>query len=312
MALLRRRPLLACCALLGNLLSANFALALWAPVPLEVLVDEAHLIVFGKVAKVQDGKFAIAGKAQDVAVVEVTGILKSLPHVGKPKEVHIAQPAKGGLAVSTDLTYSAGQEGIWLLVKDPDRDVYLVSHPFQFQPAGDKMKLATLIAAREKLPAGKPVDGIAARAEVVTTKPANSPAIHEVRCSVKNVTDKPIIVCDYVGGRPLTVDWTGPDGEKLKSTHYEWLALAFVGPVKEENFVTLPAGAVRFIGPRSKANGVYFQPNTRPASRDLNTAAAGKHTVTIGFTNAETGKDFKLMGVWTGTAAANPVMFTIE
>jgi hypothetical protein len=275
-------------------------------------VDEADLIVVGKVKKVQDGKFAIGGRAQDVAVVEVSGILKSLPHAGKPKVIQIAQPAKRGVAVSTDLTYNAGQEGIWLVVKDPERDVYLVSHPFQFQPAGDKMKLATLIAAREKLPGGKAVKGLAARAELVTSKLPSGEAIHEVRYSLKNVTDKPIIVCDYVGGRPLAVDWTGPDGTKLKSTHYEWLALAFLGPLSAEHFVTLPAGAVRSIGPRSKANGVFFQPASRPASRDLNTAAAGEHTITLSFTNAETGKDFKLMGVWTGTAAANPVTFTME
>src|SRR5436853_102729 len=92
-------------------------LADWAEVPLEVLVDEADLIVVGKVTKVQDGGFFTIGPnksdhivKQDVAVLEISAILKAPANFGKPKEVHIGQ---SGLAkiTSADIRFRAGQQG---------------------------------------------------------------------------------------------------------------------------------------------------------------------------------------------------------
>ena len=73
-------------------------------------------------------------------------------------------------------------------------------------------------------PAGrKPVGGLVASAEVVEQKPPKGAPYLEVRFQLKNVTDRAITICDYVGNQPLKVRWIGPDGKTLRSDHYGWL-----------------------------------------------------------------------------------------
>ena len=95
---MRRRSV----SLLILVLTTTPVVADWAEVPPEVLVDEADLIVVGKVTKVHDGGFFTLGPRkfdhavkQDVAVVEVSAILKASPQIGKPKVVHIGQLGMG-------------------------------------------------------------------------------------------------------------------------------------------------------------------------------------------------------------------------
>ena len=160
------------CSLAFVALATSTALASWMAVPLEILVDEADLIVVGKVAKIQDGGFAIDNRKYDVAVLEITGVLKTLS--GKPKVVHIGQPGKGRLT-SADILFRPDQQGIWLLTKDPERNVYWAKHPSQFQAEKEQKKLVDLIEARAKVVGGKAVNGLVARAELVEHKPAQGP-----------------------------------------------------------------------------------------------------------------------------------------
>lgn len=288
-------------------LSVSSALALWAPVPFAILVDEADLIVVGKVAKIQDGGFALGKRNYDVAVVEVSAVLKSL--AGKPKEVHIGQPAEGGgIAVSTDIRFRAGQQGIWLLTKDPDKNVYWARHPFQFQEEKEQKQLVTLIDSRAKAPAGKAVNGLVARAELLEHGQAKGPPFYEVRFSLKNVSEKPITICDFAVSRPLQVTWTGPDGKSLDSNHYKWLEVVRLGLAKE-NFVTIPAGGVRFLGPRTREYGVMFQAK---APAHMNNAEAGQHKVTVSFVSDQDGREFGVENVWKGTVRGPEISFTVK
>src|SRR5438876_12350540 len=87
---------------------------------------------------------------------KVSAILKTPAKFGKPKEVHIGQ---SGLAkiTSADIRFRAGQQGIWLLSKDPgqnkvvvmkgevlapdpERNVYWAKHPSQFQSEKEQKK----------------------------------------------------------------------------------------------------------------------------------------------------------------------------
>jgi hypothetical protein len=270
----------------------------FAAVPLEILVDEAEVIVQGKVVKIEDAKFARkfgnTERKYDAAVVEVMAVLKG---PAKLKEVRIAQPAAGGLALSTDIRFAAGQEGIWLLNRGAEKDVYWALHPSQFQPAKEKENLAKLVQERDKLPAGKPADGLAARAEVVKQDKGFA-----VRFSLKNVSDKPLKVCDYVGNRPLQVEWIGPDGKKRESKHYDWLKAVRLRPVSEENFVTLQPGGVLFLAAQfGKDQGIRFED-----------AGPGEHKVTVGYVNQEDGKPFQLKDVWTGLVTAAAVVVTVK
>jgi hypothetical protein len=159
---------------------------------------------------------------------------------------------------------------------------------------------------------GKAVNGLVASAEVVEQKPANAPPYFEVHFSLKNVSDKPITICDYVGIHPLKAEWIGPDGKTLRSDHYGWLRAARIASLSEKNFVMIPAGGVRRIGPQGDSSGIVFQPTPEKPMRFGNVTTPGKHRVTVSYTNMEDGKKFNLQNVWTGTVTANEVAFTVK
>ena len=159
---------------------------------------------------------------------------------------------------------------------------------------------------------GKAVNGLVASAEVVEQKPAKDPPYLEVRFSLKNVSDKPMTICDYVGNHPLKVEWNAPDGKTLRSDHYGWLRAAFIASLSEKNFVTIPAGGVRRIGPQGDTSGIVFQPTPEKPLRFGNVTQPGKHRVTISYANMEDGKKFNQQNVWTGTVTANEVVFTVK
>lgn len=188
------------------ILAVSRAFACWMALPMEILVDEADLIVVGKVAGIQDGGFDVGGRKYDVTVVEITGVLKALPQLGQPKIAHVGQPAAGGgIAVSTDIGFRPGQQGVWLLGKDPGRNVFWARHPSQFQDGGKQKEISDMIAARKSLPGGEAVQGLVARAEIVESKPTKGPATFEARLSVRNVSDKPLSVCVFPGLQGLKI-----------------------------------------------------------------------------------------------------------
>lgn len=288
--------LLPTAALAIGWIAAPQSRASFAAVPLEILVDEAEVIVLGKVTKVEETKitrkFGNAERKYDAAVIEVAAVLKG-PE--KLKEVRVAQPAKGGLEVSTDIRFKEGQEGVWILNRQAEPNFYWATHPSQFQPAGEKDALVKLRQGRAQVPASKPVNGLVARAEVFKSGDA------AVWFSLKNVSDKPVMICNYLGNRPLSVEWTGPDGKKRESKHYAFLAAVLLQPLSKDDFLTIPPGGVLFLGPGG-----------RPAPIRFEDAEAGEHKVTVGFTNKEDGKQFKLPGVWTGKVEAPAVTFQVK
>jgi hypothetical protein len=292
---------------------ARPAAAIWVAVPLEVLVDEAHLIVEGTVTEVKAPGFDVPDmRPQELAVVKIDSVLKALPHVapkgGKPAEIGILQPARGGLAVSTDLRFAVGQKAIWLVKKDPALGAYRVSHPSQIQPAPEKKKLTELVKARAKLAGGKAVGGLVARAEVIEHKGGAGPS-WEVRFSLKNASDKPIAVFDFVGARPLVVDWTGPEGEKRESLHYEWLKAARLRAPDKTNFTILPAGGVHFLGAGGGGGqGLLFSTVAGPNG---NLVTPGKHTIAVSYRSEEDGKRFGIKDGWTGTVTANEAQISV-
>ena len=286
------------------LIVAMFAVAApahadWAAVPLDVLVDEADVMVVGKVAKIQDGGFAIGSRKYDVAVVAVSDVLKSAS--GKPKEIHIAQPGMG-MVTSADIRFSAGQQGIWLLTKDPERDVYWAKHPGQFQVEKEQKELMTLLEARSKVAGGTPTKGLVARAELI-----ESPAHFQVRFSLKNVTEKPITFCEYVGHQPVQVKWIGPDGFVYSSKHYNWLKAARIAALDKRNFVVIQSGGVHFIN-----HPVKFVTDAAKAGLSDNVALIGENKITVSYTSNEEGKPFGLENVWTGTVTAKELTLSVK
>jgi hypothetical protein len=121
-------------------------------VPLEQLVKEAVLIVEGKVTKIEDAGFTRDQRKYEAAVVEVKAVLKGDP---KTRQVRIAQPSAGGLAVSSDIRFPVGQEGFWLLTrsknaKGKEAEVFWALHPFQFQPLTERNRLTKAVKEQDK------------------------------------------------------------------------------------------------------------------------------------------------------------------
>ncbi len=159
---------------------------------------------------------------------------------------------------------------------------------------------------------GKEVKGLVALAEVVEHNLANDRPYFEVLFTLKNVSDKPITICDYAGNQPLKVQWVGPDGKTLRSDHYGWLRYSRIASLTEKNFVTIAAGGVRRIVAGGGYSGIIFQPTPEKPLRVGNVTQPGKHRVTVSYTSMEDGKKFNLESVWTGTVTANEVVLNAK
>ena len=77
---MKSSPRVAFVPLIALLAAAAFPPPAWASfaaVPLEILVDQADVIVVGKVVKVKDAGFAVGVRKFDAAVVKVSAVLKT-------------------------------------------------------------------------------------------------------------------------------------------------------------------------------------------------------------------------------------------
>lgn len=278
----------------GLLLSAAPAQALVVAVPLTTLIDSAEVIAVGKVVRIEENAFARFQRSYDAAVVQIETVLKG----PKLKEAKIGQPARGGIAISSDRRYQVGQEAVWILSRAQGlpEGVYEVGHPFAMQPLKEKEKVAKLVEEREKLPGGKPANGLVARAEIEMR--GNVPSI---KVSVKNVSDKAILISTYLGNRTLQLDWTGPDGKKREKDLYEFLQRVKLRPMNETDFATVPPGGVAQVGPGGAGAAIVLE-NAEP----------GEHKIKLTYTNKEDGKQFGLKNVWTGTAITNELTVTVK
>jgi hypothetical protein len=123
--------------------------ACWTRLDPRAVAEGASLIVVGKVVKIEDAGFSRKhekwDRKYDAAVVEVREVLKGRD--GR-RYVRLAQPAQGGLRVSTDIRYKLGQEGIWLLDRDGRFDVYWADHPDKFRELKDRDEVAQLLRER--------------------------------------------------------------------------------------------------------------------------------------------------------------------
>jgi hypothetical protein len=100
----------------------------------------------GKVIRIERAGFTRrhenVDRPYDVAIVEVTEVLKGQD---RRRPIRVAQPARDGVRLSTDIRYKVGQEGIWLLDYEPALDVHAAAHPDKFRPLHEKDQVAKLI-----------------------------------------------------------------------------------------------------------------------------------------------------------------------
>ena len=109
------------------------ALAIWTSVSEETLIQDAELIVQGIIDRTEHG-FSLGGRDYDYAVINVSDVLKGDNGI---TEVHIVQPARSLVMLSTNILFDVGQEGAWLLSRNSSlQNEYSITHPSQYQPEG--------------------------------------------------------------------------------------------------------------------------------------------------------------------------------
>src|SRR5437867_3560246 len=82
---------------------------------------------------------------------------------------------------------------------------------------------------------------------------------------------------------------SGTDGKTLKSKQYDWLTTVPTVELKSD-FVTIPPGGVRFIGPRGKLTGMMFLSSSRQPAQFEDVAPIGRNRITISYTNNDNGR----------------------
>jgi hypothetical protein len=297
------------------LVATHGARAIVISVPLEILLDEADAVVRGRIVALADAGFRIGARPYEVAILEPDEVLKHGARASGAERLRIAQPGSGTIAVSTDVRFRPGQQGIWILNADEERDVFWARHPFQLQRSEARDEIERLLRARERLPGGEAVRGLVARAERV--EPAGSaargpaPLLPELRFSLRNVGDAPVVVC--LGGRPLGVEWTGPDGRPDPARSRPRDALP--GPpdpdeITQRDFVTIPPGGIRFLGGPDRYSALPLA--GAGAATEASRLEPGEHRIVLRYASREDGRRFGLEGVWTGEVAANPVVIRVD
>jgi hypothetical protein len=200
---------------------------------------------------------------------------------------------------------------------------------------GSKEKAAAVSPKKPK--GGKVVGGLVALAELVEQPGRGS---FEVRLSLKNVSDKPITVCDCLHFcSQVQVQWTGPDGKRRTSKHNNYPGSNFL--LNKGYFVGIPPGGTRRIAPTIRFHTAAAKPGPDgPVDRTLgyfeqldrmglagrsNLVTAGEHRVTVSFTNMTTSYPagrgpqggpsrtlIPVANVWTGTVTAKEVTFKVK
>ena len=188
--------------------------ASWAYVPQEIRIIQADLVVVGTIEKL--GKaIKRRGRSYNVGVIKPTMILK-----GKPKrkgDIRVAWPApRGGLRVSTDITFRVGQKGVWVLTADKTLPVYWATYPTDYQPMAKLAEMRKKLANVKNIRWGKAKNGLQVgliveqrdmrKAKVrVNGKLVKAIARLSVYPLLKNVSDKPTHVVEHYYDRPMSI-----------------------------------------------------------------------------------------------------------
>ena len=122
--------------------------ACWKFVPLETRMAGATYVVVGKINRIVDG-IERHGRMYDVGAIEVSNVLKGSKAL---KEVRLMWPSKTNKArMSTDISFSKGQEGVWILYPDSkEKDVYRASYPSDYQSLKALSKIEQKLKVRRK------------------------------------------------------------------------------------------------------------------------------------------------------------------
>ena len=142
---------------LAGWLAVPQAQASWAYVPLELRLAGAKYIVVGKIDRIVDG-IERNNRTYDVGAIKVQQVLKGPKTL---KEVKLMWPCPAPFALSTDIKFRKGQEGVWILYPDKEeKDVYWASFPTDYQSLKNLPRVKEKMKALKAIKWSKPVEGL--------------------------------------------------------------------------------------------------------------------------------------------------------
>lgn len=131
-------------AVLVGFWAAHTAEAMWADVPLDKLVADNPVVLVGKIEDIRVSQ-PLKDKF-DTAYIKVAEVLKNgleNRSINKGDRIPLSMPSAKGLAVSTDIRYPKGTEGIWILKYT--NKTFWATYPKEFQPMKQRDQIAQII-----------------------------------------------------------------------------------------------------------------------------------------------------------------------
>lgn len=289
---MRFMTFLAALACIGAFVPA--ARAGWVAYPLETRLIEADMVAVGTIGKTKS-TFK-RGRDYAIAEMQITEVLKGNPEL---KTVDVAFPAKA--LVEADRFYKPGDGGVWIMRQDATESFYWIDQLTDRQPLADKEQLAQQVKRVEELEWGKETKGVQllVRGQVApdtdrdmlpTKKQLKAPGIPVLQVFIKNVSDKPIYVCDFAGDKPVKITCTEAAG---RAEPVEMYGETWRKSMNQGNFLCIRPGQVKPVG---GAGGAF---RMRPFSQP------GQYALTATYTANRDGKIYKLDNVWTGQVTSN-------
>jgi len=248
-----KKILLPILALAGWLAVPN-ANASWAYVPLELRMAGAKYIVVGKIDRIVDG-IERNGRTYDVGAISVKQILKGPKGL---KEVKLMWPGPAPFALSTDIKFRKGQEGVWILYPDKmTKGVHWASYPSDFQVLKNLPNVQAKLKALNTIAWSKPVNGVQVGAIieqrdvrkqkiVQNGKPIKALARATAYIVLRNTGKAVTHVVNFSHDRQVTVKLTGPDGKAMPMRQGQFGGKA--PKLAKHHFVPLPTGGIHAIG----------------------------------------------------------------
>ncbi len=125
--------------------------ACWIAMPLRDVIGQSDLVAAGAIVR-GEGTIDRGGRLYKVGIIEVKEIILGDEGADEVRLIWPTGESSDGLrmAISTDISYRIGQDGVWLLRADSENpDLFLADRPDRFQPSGRANEIAVLADARQ-------------------------------------------------------------------------------------------------------------------------------------------------------------------
>jgi hypothetical protein len=212
-------------------------------------------------------------------------------------------PGPAPFALSTDIKFRKGQEGVWILYPDKtEKDVFWASYPSDYQQLKALTKVKAKLVALQKLTWSPAVKGLQIGAIVeqsdmrkanvkVKGRPVKALASATVYVVMRNSGKAPTHVVIFPPDKALSIELTGPDGKFIPLPQ----GGRGGGKLGKYHFLTVPSGALQSMG-----YGMRLPLITQP----------GTYKLALGYANKRDGGKLVKGKVWQG-ALKGEAKFTV-